>query len=119
MQCERLIGLAKSWYTSVRDETMAPARMVQFIKQHVAGCPICEEDPDIQDEILKITELILPESKIPKAVRMKQEQEEAARREAEEEAENDVKETDEDDDFGDDKEEDENEAPLAPEEEEL
>jgi hypothetical protein len=119
MQCERLIGLAKSWYTSVRDETMAPARMVQFIKQHVAGCPICEEDPDIQDEILKITELILPESKIPKAVRMKQEQEEAARREAEEEAENDVKETDEGDDFGDDKEEDENEAPLAPEEEEL
>jgi hypothetical protein len=119
MQCERLIGLAKSWYTSVRDETMAPARMVQFIKQHVAGCPICEEDPDIQDEILKITELILPESKIPKAVRMKQEQEEAARREAEEEAENDVKETDEDDDFGDDKEADENEAPLAPEEEEL
>ena len=119
MQCERLIGLAKSWYTSVRDETMAPARMVQFIKQHVDGCPICEEDPDIQDEILKITELILPESKIPKAVRMKQEQEEAARREAEEEAEDDVKETDEGDDFGDDKEEDENETPLAPEEEEL
>jgi hypothetical protein len=119
MQCERLIGLAKSWYTSVRDETMAPARMVQFIKQHVAGCPICEEDPDIQDEILKITELILPESKIPKAVRMKQEQEEAARREAEEEAEDEVEETDEGDDLGDDKEEDENEAPLAPEEEEL
>jgi hypothetical protein len=119
MQCERLIGLAKSWYTSVRDETMAPARMVQFIKQHVAGCPICEEDPDIQDEILKITELILPESKIPKAVRMKQEQEEAARREAEEEAENDVEQTDEGDNFGDDTEEDENEAPLAPEEEEL
>ncbi len=119
MQCERLIGLAKSWYTSVRDETMAPARMVQFIKQHVAGCPICEEDPDIQDEILKITELILPESKIPKAVRMKQEQEEAARREAEEDAEDDVEETAEGDDPGDNTEEDENEAPLAPEEEKL
>ena len=122
MQCERLIGLAKSWYTSVRDETMAPARMVQFIKQHVTGCPICEEDPDIQDEILKITELILPDSKIPKAVRMKQEQEEAARREAEEEAEEEedtTEETDEEEDFGDDVEDDEDEAPLAPEEEEL
>ena len=123
MQCERLIGLAKSWYTSVRDETMAPARMVQFIKQHVASCPICEEDPDIQDEIAKITELILPDSKIPKAVRMKQEQEEAARREAEDreraddEAE-ETEETEEAEDFGNDV-EDENEAPLAPEEEEL
>ena len=119
MQCERLIGLAKSWYTSVRDETMAPARMVQFIKQHVAGCPICEEDPDIQDEILRITELILPDSKIPKAVRMKQEQEEAARREAEEDNEDEVEETGEDEKLVDDTEEDENEAPLAPEEEKL
>ena len=119
MQCERLIGLAKSWYTSVRDETMAPARMVQFIKQHVAGCPICEEDPDIQDEILRITELILPDSKIPKAVRMKQEQEEAARREAEEDDEDDVEETGEDEKLDDDTEGDENEAPLAPEEEKL
>lgn len=127
MQCERLIGLAKSWYTSVRDETMAPARMVQFIKQHVASCPICEEDPDIQDEIAKITELILPDSKIPKAVRMKQEQEEAARREAEdrERADDEAEETEETEeteeeteDFGNDV-EDENEAPLAPEEEEL
>jgi hypothetical protein len=56
--------------------------MVQFIKQHVTGCPICQEDPDIQDEILRITEIILPESKIPKAVRLKQE-EEAAERERE------------------------------------
>ena len=120
MQCERLIGLAKSWYTSVRDETMAPARMVQFIKQHVASCPICEEDPDIQDEIAKITELILPDSKIPKAVRMKQEQEEAARREAEDQKTNaeEAEETEETEDFSDDV-EDENEAPLAPEEEKL
>jgi len=105
---------------------MAPARMVQFIKQHVASCPICEKDPDIQDEIGKITEIILPDSKIPKAVRMKQEQEEAARREAEAEAEADNGDEDDDteddtadDTFSDDIEEEENEAPLAPEEEEL
>ena len=120
MQCERLLGLAKSWYMSVRDETMAPARMVQFIKQHVASCPICEQDPDIQDEIVKITEIILPESKIPKAVRMKQEQEEAARREAEQDEldDDDSEASNGDDEFGEDP-DDESEAPLAPEEEEL
>lgn len=118
MQCERLIGLAKSWYTSVREETMAPARMVQFIKQHVASCTICQEDSDIEDEIAKITEIILPESKIPKAVRMKQEQEEAARREAEAIERDDTEKQNGDDDYVEDV-EDENEAPLAPEEEKL
>ena len=89
MQCERLLRLTKQWYLHVKDETMAPARMVQFIKQHVANCPECEEDPDIQNEIEKITEIILPESKIPKAVRLKQEAEEAEREQAEEDEEDD------------------------------
>jgi hypothetical protein len=84
MQCERLLQLTKQWYLHVKEETMAPARMVQFIKQHVAGCPICQEDPDIKGEIVRITEIILPESKIPKAVRLKQEAEEAERQELEE-----------------------------------
>ncbi len=96
MQCERLLRLTKQWYLHVKDETMAPARMVQFIKQHVASCPECEEDPDIQNEIEKITEIILPESKIPKAVRLKQEAEEAEREQAEEGEE------DEEDDSTDD-----------------
>ncbi len=73
MQCERLIKLAKSWFLSVRDETMAPARMISFIEQHVDHCEICQADPDIQDEIVKITEIILPESKIPKAMRLSSE----------------------------------------------
>lgn len=119
MQCERLIKLAKQWYLHVKEETMAPARMVQFIKQHVATCPVCQEDPDLQDEIEKITEIILPESKIPKAVRMKQEAEEAERRDNEEAG-------DEEDESGDDSEESGNsefseedeEAPLAPEDSE-
>ena len=70
MQCERLIKLAKSWYLSVRDETMAPARMISFIEQHVDNCEVCQADPDIRDEIAKITEIILPESKLPKAMRL-------------------------------------------------
>ena len=97
---------------------MAPARMVQFIKQHVAACPVCQEDPDIQNEIEKITEIILPESKIPKAVRLKQEAEEAEREEGDDEDE----EEDEDDDSSDDDEEegadfkeDDEEEPLSSE----
>lgn len=73
MQCERLLKLAKTWYLSVKDETMAPARMISFMEKHVADCPACQDDPDVHDEIAKITEIILPESKIPKAIRMQNE----------------------------------------------
>ena len=76
MQCERLIKMIKSWYIHVRDETMAPARMVSFIQEHAENCEVCRRDPDLQEEIAKITELILPESKIPKAVRQKSEEDE-------------------------------------------
>ncbi len=48
---------------------MAPARMMQFIDQHIKECDLCREDPDLQQEIEKIREFILPESKIPKAYR--------------------------------------------------
>ena len=99
MQCERLIKLVKAWYLHVKDETMAPARMVQFIKQHVAECPICETDPDIQAEIDQITEIVLPESKIPKAVRLKQEMEDAEADEEAEEEEQDRDETGDEDDY--------------------
>ena len=73
MQCERLIKLVKSWYLSVRDETMAPARMISFIEQHVTHCEVCQADPDIRDEIVKITEIILPEAKLPKTARLNSE----------------------------------------------
>ena len=71
MQCERLIKMIKSWYLHVREETMAPARMISFIEKHALSCDICQNDPDLKEEIAKITELILPESKIPKAIRQK------------------------------------------------
>lgn len=111
MQCERLIKLVKLWYLHVREETMAPARMVQFIKQHVSTCTVCKQDPDVNEEIEKITDIILPESKIPKAVRLKQEldaevfdeeegEEEAAGGGTEEETEDDGEL--EDDEFSDD-----------------
>jgi hypothetical protein len=101
MQCQRLIKQIKSWYIHVSNETMAPARMVAFIEKHALECDICQDDPDLQEEIEKITELVLPESKIPKAVRMQQEQEEMAKQEAaaaaEAEDQDDGEEDDEDD----------------------
>jgi hypothetical protein len=48
---------------------MAPARMMQFIEQHIKGCKVCQADLLLPDEVEKIREFILPESKIPKAVR--------------------------------------------------
>jgi len=74
MQCERLIKLIKSWYIHVQAETMAPARMVSFMKKHAKSCEICLQDPVLKEEIAKITEIVLPESKIPKAIRQKNEQ---------------------------------------------
>ncbi|MCI5211261.1 MAG: hypothetical protein D3910_21315 [Candidatus Electrothrix sp. ATG2] len=44
MQCNQLIRLAKDWYTHVKQETMAPARMMQFIDAayRCSGCsPRC------------------------------------------------------------------------------
>jgi ribosomal protein L12E/L44/L45/RPP1/RPP2 len=101
MQCERLIKQIKAWYIHVSNETMAPARMVSFIEKHATECDICLDDPDLQEEIEKITEMILPESKIPKAVRMQQEQEEHEKRAAtNEDKEIDIAE-EEDEDLGD------------------
>ena len=79
---------------------MAPARMVSFMEKHAAECPVCQEDPDIQDEIAKITEIILPESKIPKAIRM---QNDSIDDDDDDERDDDDEDTDED---SDDEEED-------------
>lgn len=69
MECEQLIRLIKDWYLRVKQETMAPARMMQFVDNHVKGCPICQTDLLLPEEIEKVREFVLPESKIPKAAR--------------------------------------------------
>jgi len=99
MQCERLLKMIKSWYIHVRQETMAPARMVSFIEEHALNCDICRQDPVLKEEIAKITELILPESKIPKAVRL--------RTSEDDEEDDDMIETDEEIDVEDKDEEEE------------
>jgi hypothetical protein len=42
---------------------------MQFVDQHVKTCPICKNDLILPEEIEKIREFVLPESKIPKAIR--------------------------------------------------
>lgn len=69
MQCTQLIRLVKNWYLHVKEETMAPARMLQFADQHIKNCAICLQDATLMEEIEKIREYILPETKIPKSER--------------------------------------------------
>jgi hypothetical protein len=103
MQCERLIQMIKSWYIHVREETMAPARMVSFMEKHAETCDICLQDPDVKEEIAKITEIVLPESKIPKAVRQ---QNQASDDDDEEQDDQDDSESDDDENEDDDEDED-------------
>ncbi|MGI6656266.1 MAG: hypothetical protein ACOX5Z_05490 [Desulfobulbus sp.] len=63
MECKQLIRLLKDWYFRVKQETMAPARMMQFVDQHVKQCAVCRADLLLPDEIGKIREFVLPESK--------------------------------------------------------
>ncbi|MEN8135160.1 MAG: hypothetical protein ABFS18_06445 [Thermodesulfobacteriota bacterium] len=69
MECERLKNLIKNWYVQVQDESMAPARMVDFMNNHTRDCSTCMADPIVEIEIKRITEIVLPPAKIPKAVR--------------------------------------------------
>ena len=100
---------------------MAPARMVSFMKRHAKSCEICLQDADLKEEIAKITEIVLPESKIPKAIRQKNEkaaQEAAEKEDAKSEENNDEDtELDEDEKEGGEETDDETEEGEENEEE--
>ncbi len=66
MECQRLNKMIRSWYVQVQDETLAPARMVEFMEQHIENCDECLIDPGIQDELKKIIAIVLPVSKMTK-----------------------------------------------------
>lgn len=69
MQCSQLIRLMKDWYLHVKEETMAPARMMQFAEKHIQSCAVCQQDDALAEEIEKVRDFVLPESKIPKGER--------------------------------------------------
>ena len=58
MQCQRLKKLAREWYLKVKDDALAPARMMELIQRHVDQCAVCQMDPDLPEEIEKIREFI-------------------------------------------------------------
>ena len=64
MECEQLNRLIREWYRQKLDESLAPARMMSFIDQHVRTCPVCAKDLLLADEVEKIREFIFPESKL-------------------------------------------------------
>ena len=101
MECDRLKRLIKNWYVQVQDETMAPARMVAFMRQHVADCAICLRDPFVRPEIEKITNIVLP----PEKLRVTADEE----HEEDEVAETDDIETDDSSEHIDDEDEEEDE----------
>ncbi len=69
MECERFKKLLKAWYIQVQNESLAPARMVDFMENHVADCPVCLMDPDAKKDVAKIITLILPQDKLKQTVR--------------------------------------------------
>ena len=107
MECKRLQGLVKSWYAQVQEESMAPARMVSFMEKHIAECAFCLADPLVRQDIVKITALLLPPTKVRKP---SADEEGALAGEAEEEAETPEEELPEDDEAGTEEEETDDET---------
>lgn len=64
MECERFKRLLKTWYIQIQNESLAPARMVDFMENHVTDCPVCLMDPEAKKDIAKIITLILPQDKL-------------------------------------------------------
>ncbi len=58
MQCSRLKSLAREWFQKVREDALAPARMMEFIHRHIRSCEVCQNDPDLVQEVEKIREFI-------------------------------------------------------------
>ena len=83
---------------------MAPARMMEFVDRHVKDCMICQIEEGLDGEIEKIREYVLPESKIPKAVR---EQQNGPTPEISPEEHDEIDDDDDDDDENDDEDLDE------------
>lgn len=77
MECERLNRLVRSWYLQVQDESLAPARMVEFMEKHIMDCDVCLTDPDVRFEVKKITAIVLPPSKMTKQPKQEENESEA------------------------------------------
>lgn len=105
MECERLIKLVKNWYLQVKDEALAPARMVAFMKKHVDECPVCMVDDGVAQEVDRISRIILPPTKVPKPSKDEDDEQDEDIADDDEQGEEDTDDTDDSDDDTDDEEE--------------
>ena len=87
MECEQLNRLIKDWYLQKIHETLAPARMMLFIDQHIKNCPICAKDLLLPDEVEKIREFIFPEARLITPIQVENADEEDNEEAYEEESE--------------------------------
>jgi hypothetical protein len=78
MQCQRLRTLAREWFLKVREDALAPARMMEFIHRHTRQCETCQRDPELPQEVEKIREFIRAPEVIPKVETSSEEWEEEA-----------------------------------------
>jgi hypothetical protein len=104
--------MIRAWYMQVQDETLAPARMVEFMERHVRSCDACLLDPGIREELKKITAIVLPVSKMTKPPKRGKDDDDLPLDAELDDIEADDEETVEDDDdevVDDDEEEDEEE----------
>ena len=99
MECERLIKLVKTWYLQVKDEALAPARMIAFMQKHVSECPVCLVDDGVQQEVDRIARIVLPPSK---ALKPKPSPDDDEDEPEEEEQDTEEESTDDDDEESDD-----------------
>lgn len=72
MQCKALFRLIKEWHSHVCRDAMAPARMMQFIDNHIRQCDICREDKELAQEVELIKERVLPKEDSAKISRSAQ-----------------------------------------------
>lgn len=49
----------------VREDALAPARMMEFIHRHIRQCAVCQDDPDLPQEVEKIREFIRAPEVVP------------------------------------------------------
>jgi hypothetical protein len=72
MQCKQLLRLIKEWHSHVCRDAMAPARMMQFIDNHIRQCDICCQDKGLGQEIELLKERVLPKEDAAKISRSAQ-----------------------------------------------
>ena len=44
--------MARDWYQKVKEDALAPARMMELIYRHIEHCSVCQYDPVLAEELV-------------------------------------------------------------------